>query len=157
MQKYIRPSLKLQQAHLEFPLLNPLSRKTLLSQGGQRCNKAAKVIVYGFKRFPARHNPSLGESPKAKWIPKWWGMRMGLHLGIEEGQAFGDQEWTCIWGPRRDTNLGTEDAHEFRDQEWTCIWGPRREKHLEMQGRRRLPSILPSATEEGGQGSQRKP
>lgn len=77
MQKYIRPSPKLQRAHLEFPLLNPLSRKTLLSQGGERCNKAAKVIFYGFKRFPAHHNPLPGESPKAEWIPKQWGARTG--------------------------------------------------------------------------------
>lgn len=60
MQKYIRPSPQLQRAHLEFPLLNPLSRKTLLSKGGERRNKAAKVIFYGFKRFPAHHNLLLG-------------------------------------------------------------------------------------------------
>lgn len=83
MQKYVRPSPKLQRAHLEFPLLNPLSRKTLLSQGGERCNKAAKVIFYGFKRFPAHHNPLLGESPKAKWIPKRCGVRMDTYLGIQ--------------------------------------------------------------------------
>lgn len=82
MQKYIRLSPKLQRAHLEFPLLNPLSRKTLLSQGGKRCNKAAKVIFYGFKRFPAHYNPLLGESPKAKWIPKWWEVRRNMDLGI---------------------------------------------------------------------------
>jgi len=83
MQKYIRPSPKLQRAHLEFPLLNPLSRKTLLSQGSERCNKAAKVIFYGFKRFPARHSPLLGESPKAKRILKRWGVRPGTYLGIQ--------------------------------------------------------------------------